>query len=247
MDSPAEKALRDAQYQSQDTHATTRFLSGISIAAPLVSAVIQGDTDDISHSTSEILGATKALIDQVTSGREDSTSQRNEIIELCVHCAASAWAKDGYFEAKEWADAINSILTYVVPNESNPFNKSIFGYASVFCVLSEFGLLGDDCVNFHGICEEISSSVNKSTNKWKALNSSTPIELEHFSKSLHQASCDLFVSTLRYEYQQYKNESYRAAVDPNFKQSEFDMSIFIRRYKIYSNHLFEAIYVNATR
>lgn len=247
MDSPAEQALRQANEADKSKPSTARFLSGITVVAPLISAIIQGDADDISDSTNEILIATKALIDAVNANNADSPISRNAIIDLCVHCAASSWARENCIEVDEWAEALNVILSNVSADSAVVVERSVSGYSAVFCALSEFGLLGDDCLNFHGVIDEIAASVNKSSNKWKALNSINDFELIQFAQTLQLACCNLFVSTLRYEHGQYLNECYRAAVDPHFKQAPFDMAVLLRRYKLYATHLFEAIYVNASR
>lgn len=245
MNSPAEDALVTSRKHAES--AVDRYLSGIAVVAPLVSAIVKWDSDDVQETMGNVLDCTKTLIDSVA--RQISTTDINQdvVAELCVTTVAAAWSHEGECQPEQWVMPIIGILQKIsvgrIPGQQTA--QEFARYGKVLCALSSYGLQGEDCAIFHGVCGDIATMCDRSLSKLRVTAGPSPEQEDSIRKAIHAAACDLFTSTLEHEHKQYVNESYRAAVDPNYKRSPFDMQLFMRRFTLYFEHLCDAIYVNA--
>ncbi len=242
----AEKALLNDQAREGGQQTTERYLSGVAVTHPLIAAVIKWDSEDTLDATKQILECTKILIDDVKKNTNSSPGQLNsQIIELCIYTVASNWAQRGECDPKVWAQPLAEIVRNAVHHPSNIANKTFSGFASVLCALSSRGIQGKDGETFQAICKEILEMCEAALSKVRIITGPNTDSDSMIYSALHGAACNLFVSTLEHEYKEHLNNSYRGSVDPDHKQEPFDISILMRRYRLYFDNLCEAIYANA--
>lgn len=243
---PAEQALINASNRGDGQQTAARYLSGVTVTSPLIAAVIKWDSDDTLEATKQILESSKSLIDAVDQNTEHSPNQASpQIIELCIHTVATCWAQSGECDYKEWVQPLTEIVRNISHQPNKITNKTFSGFASVLCALSSRGIQGDDCGIFQSICKELSELCESALSKVRIIAGPSTDSDSIIYAALHSAACNLFVSTLEHEYKEHLNNSYRGAVDPNHKQTPFDMSLLMRRYRLYFDNLCEAIYANA--
>lgn len=247
MTSPAEEALNQDTSRKDAVTAVDRYLSGIAVVAPLVSAIVKWDSDDVQETTGRVLDCAKTLIDSVTASLSGTGVRQEMIAELCVTTVAAAWSHDGDCRPEQWVAPITDMLKKVAAgqNREKQTTQEFAKYGSVLCALSSHGLQGENCAIFHGVCDDIATMCDRSLTKLRVMAGPSQDQEEAIRRAIHAAACDLFTSTLEHEHKQYVNESYRASVDPNYKRTPFDMQLFMRRFTLYFEHLCDAIYVNS--
>lgn len=247
MTSPAEEALKHDMSRKDAVTAVDRYISGIAVVAPLVSAIVKWDSDDVQETTGRVLDCAKTLIDSVKRESPTMDIHQDLVAELCVTTVAAAWSHEEECRPEQWVAPIIEILKKVSVEQVH--NKQTAGgftkYGSVLCALSAHGLQGENCSIFHGVCDDIAIMCERSVTKMRVTAGPSQDQEDDIRKAIHAAACDLFISTLDHEHKQYVNESYRASVDQNYKRAPFDMQLFMRRFTLYFEHLCDAIYVNA--
>lgn len=225
---------------------TDRYLSGVSVAAPLIAAVIKWDAENIQEPLRHIFETTKELIDSVLiKTRETHDCEEIQVSHLCVETVAECWSQTGTCDGKEWIDPLSHIAAHTLGNPDQHPQKIYYGFSVVMCAMRSRNLIGDDYLTFHRVCKEISDMCDLALIKVQIITHSNIDVSKTIHTKLHQAGCQLFVSTLECEYSQYINNGYKPSVDPGYIQKPFDIGLCVRHFRLDFENLAQAIYDNA--